>query len=151
MSWCWYRHPCAPRPRWCWWCARQVALEARACVRLLEALWPTTVSLVTILCEPSAPRHKAHGQMLVEASARTKALLVPMVCKTSAPIITSMSLDCRWHLGAPRPRWCRYCASQVSPTAQGKGRSWSRHPRAPRHRWCWRCVRQVLPDAQPCA
>ena len=67
--------------------------------RLLEALWPTKAPLVTILCEPSAPRHKAHGPMLVEASARTKALLVPMVCKTSAPIITSMSLDCRRHLG----------------------------------------------------
>ena len=39
--------------------------------------------------------------MLVEASTRTKALLVPMVCKTSAPIITSMSLDCPRHLGAP--------------------------------------------------
>ena len=49
-------------------------------------------SLVLILCEPSAPRHNAHGPMLVEASARTK---------TSAPIITSMSLDCQRHLGAP--------------------------------------------------
>ena len=58
-------------------------------------------SLVLILCEPSAPRHNVHGPMLVVASTRTKALLVPMVCKTSAPIITSMRLDCRRHLGAP--------------------------------------------------
>ena len=72
--------------------------------RLLEAPWRTKAPLALILCEPSAPRHNAYGPMLVEASAHTKALLVPMVCKTSASIITSMSLDCRRHLGAPRPR-----------------------------------------------
>ena len=61
--------------------------------RLLEAPWLTKATLVLILCEPSAPKHNAHGPILVKASARPKALLVSMVCKTSAPIITSMSLD----------------------------------------------------------
>ena len=39
--------------------------------------------------------------MLVEASARSKALLGAMVCQTGAPGSTSMILDCLRNLGAP--------------------------------------------------
>ena len=52
--------------------------------RLLEAPWHTTAPLVPMLCEPEPPNSTRLDLMLVQASARTKASLVLMVCETGA-------------------------------------------------------------------
>ena len=53
--------------------------------------------------------------MLVEAFARSKAPLVPMVWQTGAPSSTSMIVDCSRFLGAQTPRWSRCYASHGAP------------------------------------
>ena len=52
--------------------------------RLLKAPWHTTAPLVPMLCKPWTPNSTRHELMLVQASARTKASLVLMVCETGA-------------------------------------------------------------------
>ena len=52
--------------------------------RLLEAPWHITAPLVPMLCEPGPPNSTRLDLMLVQASARTKASLVLMVCETGA-------------------------------------------------------------------
>ena len=74
--------------------------------RLLEASWRTTAPLVPMLCQPGAPIITRHEPMLVQAFASTKASLVLMVCETGAFRSTSMCLDFSRHLGAPRRHWC---------------------------------------------
>ena len=62
-------------------CPKQHKLEQH----LFEEPWHTKVPQVPILCEPGAPNSATHELVLIQASARTKASLVLMVCKQVPP------------------------------------------------------------------
>ena len=126
-------------PRFCAQNSSGACLASRS--RHLRALLP-------MLCQPGAPNSTRHEPILIQASTRTKASQVQMVCETGALRITSICIDCSRHLGDPRCHWCWCCASKVPPDTQGMNRCWSRHPLVTRPRWCRLCARQVPQSAQ---
>ena len=67
------------------------------------------------------PRHTRYEPMLVKASARSKAPLVPMGCQIGAPGSTSMILDRSMHLGIPKP----FCVDVVRGRCPQQHKAWA--------------------------
>ena len=71
---------------------------------LVKASARSKAPLVPMGCQPGALIITRHESMLVQAFTSTKVSLVLMVYEIGAPRSTSMCLDCSRHLGAPRPQ-----------------------------------------------